>query len=141
MKTPGQRGAFGEWLTSERLARYETQDEARAAYERLAGLRISDSEYAQWESGSRVPRADNPKLQALYAFYGTRPEERAADSEQTGLAIALSALVKELRTWREEDRKRIAELEVTVDRLVARTPVARGRRGKGAPTAQPAIEG
>lgn len=74
MKTPGQRGPFGRWLTNARTERYETQADALRAYERLAGLKITPSEYAQWESGSRVPRSDNPKVARLYEFYGSMPE-------------------------------------------------------------------
>jgi transcriptional regulator with XRE-family HTH domain len=82
MKTPGQRGAFGEWLTRARTRRFATQAEALREYERLAGLRITPSQYAQWESGSRVPRTDNPKVARLYDFYGSRPEDEQQETAQ-----------------------------------------------------------
>jgi transcriptional regulator with XRE-family HTH domain len=82
MKTPGQRGAFGEWLTRARTRRFATQAEALREYERLAGLRITPSQYAQWESGSRVPRADNPKVARLFDFYGSRPDDEQQEAAQ-----------------------------------------------------------
>jgi transcriptional regulator with XRE-family HTH domain len=82
MKTPGQRGAFGSWLTRARTQRFGTQAEALREYERLAGLRITPSQYAQWESGSRVPRTDNPKVARLYDFYGSRPEDEQQETAQ-----------------------------------------------------------
>jgi transcriptional regulator with XRE-family HTH domain len=82
MKTPGQRGAFGEWLTRARTRRFATQAEALREYERLAGLRITPSQYAQWESGSRVPRADNPKVARLFDFYGSQPEDEQQEAAQ-----------------------------------------------------------
>lgn len=74
-KTPAQRGSFGSWLKAAREGQYATQKQALAAYRRLAGLVISESEYAQWESGSRTPKEDNPKKLALLKFYGSSPEE------------------------------------------------------------------
>ena len=92
MKTPGQRGLFGEWLVANRQARFPRQRDALAAYERLAGLKIAASEYAQWESGSRVPRDDNPKAQALFDFYGSRPEPLGNDGGgSVDLTAALAA--------------------------------------------------
>jgi transcriptional regulator with XRE-family HTH domain len=85
MKTPGQRGAFGEWLTRARTRRFATQAEALREYERLAGLRITPSQYAQWESGSRVPRADNPKVARLFDFYGSQPED---EQQEDAAALA-----------------------------------------------------
>lgn len=73
MRTPKQRGPFGNWLQAERTRRYATQRAALADMRRLAGLHISESEFAQWESGSRVPHEDNPKVRALYDFFGSQP--------------------------------------------------------------------
>jgi transcriptional regulator with XRE-family HTH domain len=92
MKTPGQRGAFGSWLTRARTQRFGTQAEALREYERLAGLRITPSQYAQWESGSRTPRADNPKVARLYDFYGSRPEDAQEEAaEPLGNSAAIVA--------------------------------------------------
>jgi transcriptional regulator with XRE-family HTH domain len=66
---------------------------------RLAGLHISPSEYAQWEAGSRVPRPDNPKVERLYDFFGSRPADELEESPD--LASALLALAEELRRSRE----------------------------------------
>jgi len=75
------RGTFGRWLTRVREERFERQANALEAMRRLAGLTIAPSEYAQWESGSRVPREDNPKRERLYEFFGSRPED---EPEQVG---------------------------------------------------------
>lgn len=74
---PGRRGAFGDWLKTERERRYRTQADALRAFRKLAGLTIAPSEYAQWESGSRTPKAENPKRLALYAFFGSREDAPA----------------------------------------------------------------
>lgn len=109
-RTPAQRGTFGRWLTRVREERYpERQADALADMRRLAGLVISPSEYAQWESGSRVPRLDNPKRERLYEFFGSRPEdvlERPESPDATADAIdrqtdVLRLLVEETRKARE----------------------------------------
>lgn len=110
VKTPGQRGPFGRWLLQQRSARYRTQAEALDAMRRLAQLHIHPSEYAQWESGSRVPGDDNPKVQGLYAFFGSKPEVETATAPASSDAVAaaidrqtavLADLVRELREMRE----------------------------------------
>lgn len=96
-------------MTRVREDRYRTQTLALAEMRRLQGLAISPSEYAQWEAGSRVPRADNPKVEALYEFFGSKPEdEPAVEPEREDLIAALlgqtaaiTALVDELREARE----------------------------------------
>jgi transcriptional regulator with XRE-family HTH domain len=113
MKTPGQRGAFGSWLTRARTQRFGTQAEALREYERLAGLRITPSQYAQWESGSRTPRADNPKVARLYDFYGSRPEDEQEEAaEPLGNSAAIVAAL---------DRQ-TAMLERVLMALTARQP-------------------
>lgn len=83
-RTPAQRGTFGRWLTEARTARYATQAEAIEAMRRLAGIALHASEYAQWESGSRVPRPDNPKVARLYEFFGSEPQEPLQATETPG---------------------------------------------------------
>lgn len=110
MKTPAQRGAFGRWLHEKRTARYATQAEARAEMRRLAGLDISESEYAMWESGSRTPMETNPKVQGLYAFFGGRPEEATLGGDASVAAAirdqteVLRELVAELRSLRDSQQ-------------------------------------
>lgn len=116
MRTPGQRGAFGNWLQRERTARYKTQADALAAMERLAGLSISPSEYAQWESGSRVPREENPKVARLYDFFGSRPEEPGA----TTPTIDPTDLVAELREQNAWMRRYVEAMEARVALLEQR---------------------
>lgn len=112
-RTPAQRGAFGRWLTRVRTERYDRQVDALDAMRRLAGLHISQAEFSQWESGSRVPRPDNPKVARLYEFFGSRPEDdqprpgpedgdiAAAIRDQTAAmaaqTAAITALVGEIR--------------------------------------------
>lgn len=97
---PGRRGVFGDWLKTERERRYRTQADALADYRKLAGLVISPSEYAQWESGSRVPKDENPKRLALYAFYGSR-EDAPASPEPTGDATLAAAINRQTDAIRE----------------------------------------
>lgn len=111
MKTPGQRGTFGDWLTRARTQRFATQAEALREYERLAGLRITPSQYAQWESGSRTPRADNPKVARLYDFYGSRPEDgAAAEANGTGDYAELVAATRQQTAAIERQTEVMAEL-------------------------------
>lgn len=132
-RSPGQRGVFGAWLTRERERRYETQAEALAAYRKLGGLTISASEYAQWESGSRVPKADNPKRLALLRFYGSAPEEPPASvSEEVDLVRAIRELVDELRQTREAQTEWSAGVQDVL--------VALGDRVRGVPTDDPEPE-
>jgi transcriptional regulator with XRE-family HTH domain len=154
MKTPGQSGPFGLWLTEVRTQRYRTQREALAAMRRLAGLNIAPSEYAAWESGGRVPREDNPKVARLYEFFGSRPEtpkEPGPPEEVAGLVSAIAdglaaqadlaqAIAAELRQLRseladvrsaaEDQREEIADslgrLEGAVARLHELSTIANG---------------
>lgn len=104
-RTPAQRGTFGRWLTDVRTARYERQVDALEAMKRLAGLHISQAEYSQWESGSRVPRDDNPKVARLYEFFGSRPTE-ALGAAETGdqAAAAIREQTEVFRLLLEEQR-------------------------------------
>lgn len=129
-KTPGQRGTFGAWLWGARSRRYETQRDALTAMEKLAGLKIAPSEYAQWESGSRVPNPDNPKVARLYDFFGSKPEEPSPEppafegaSAIAALAAAIGPLTDELRYLRAEREgalRRIADLELAQTDHVSR---------------------
>jgi transcriptional regulator with XRE-family HTH domain len=92
-RTPAQRGPFGRWLKQVREDRYDTQAQAIAELRRLAGVAISPSEFAQWESGSRVPRDDNPKVARLYEFFGSRPTE-ALEPTQSGDQVAAALLIQ-----------------------------------------------
>lgn len=92
--TPRRRGTFGNWLKAKREERYKTQAAALADMRRLQGLAIAPSEYAQWESGSRVPRPDNPKVLGLFEFFGGRPDEEPVPpppTDQSALVAALHA--------------------------------------------------
>lgn len=122
-KTPAERGEFGRWLERVRTDRYKTQRDALRAMERLAGLKISDSEFAQWESGSRKPRLGNPKVARLYEFFGSQPAKEQEEEPPPTLAAALSELAAELRESRKERlalTERLAVLEPLVRRLSER---------------------
>jgi len=73
-KTPGERGRIGTWLREQRLERgWRTADVARAQLERLGGIRLAESVYAEYESGRRIPSEE--MLGRLASFYGSRPDE------------------------------------------------------------------
>lgn len=94
-RTPAQRGAFGSWLKRKREARYSRQLDALADIKRLTGVSIAPSEFAQWEAGSRVPRPDNPKVQALYDFFGDPPTELSTSGgEAEGSALVAATLAQ-----------------------------------------------
>lgn len=106
-----QRLQFAKWLKAARKARFGTQQAARAAMHAV-GLDIDEGSYSQWESGSRVPRDDNPKKARLYEFFGSKPQEATADGDPIAAAIdrqtkALTALVRELQLERSEDRAQV----------------------------------
>lgn len=122
-RTPGQRGEFGAWLESERKRRYRTQADALRAFEKVAGLKIAPSEYAQWESGSRVPREGNPKVARLFEFFGSRPEE-FVPPEPSDLAALVAALHRQAAAQEEANRlmrDELAELRDRVTELVQGT--------------------
>lgn len=89
---------------------------------RLAGLSISQAEFSQWESGSRVPRPDNPKVERLYEFFGSRPEEETGPSAvgEAGLAQAINLLVGELQAMRQERESIEARLRALEAELQSR---------------------
>lgn len=58
---------------------------ARAELERLGGIRIAASVYAEWESGRRVPSDAN--LARLEAFYGSSPNKAASRDDVLAAAI------------------------------------------------------
>lgn len=93
MKTPGQKGAVGAWLTQTRKARgYKSGATARAEIERLTGWRISPSVYGEWESGSRVPSDEN--LARLEDFFGPMPRD-VFEAPGDGGAVARLAVAQE----------------------------------------------
>jgi transcriptional regulator with XRE-family HTH domain len=125
MKAPGQRGPFGRWLTRVRSERYDTQAKALRDFERLAGLRISASEYAQWESGSRVPRADNQKVLRLYEFFGSRPEDDPEEEElsEGGVVGAIDRNTAAIKAQIDVIERQARAMEALVALLAARDGV------------------
>lgn len=98
-RTPAQRGRTGTWLVQARLTRgYETQRVARQEIERLTGWRIPQSQYAEWESGRRVP--SEAALERLEAFYGAQTET-ATPEGMAGLVSLVTELIGELRAERQ----------------------------------------
>lgn len=122
-RSPGKRGTFGDWLKTNRERRYRTQTDALAGYRKLVGLVIAPSEYAQWESGSRVPKPNNPKRLALYDFYGSREDEPAAPTADGDLAALIASNLRLAAAIEEQNRlsrDQIAELRIGVDDLRAK---------------------
>lgn len=106
-RTPSQRGRIGAWLVQARLARgYATQVEARREIERLAGWRIPQSQYAEWESGRRVP--SDAALERLQGFYGVPETPEALPTGDLATLVAemreqnrlMASVVSELREYR-----------------------------------------
>lgn len=95
-RTPAQRGRTGTWLVQARLARgYDTQAVARREIERLTGWRIPQSQYAEWESGRRVP--SDAALERLQAFYGTPDEQAVIGTDASSIVAAIDRLTEAVR--------------------------------------------
>lgn len=79
MKRGGERSAFGRWLRAVRLPAYTSAEKARAAL----NIPIAQSVYAQLESGSREPTAEQRAiLTGIWGpFFDPEPTERALDPE------------------------------------------------------------
>lgn len=90
-----------------------------------------DTLYAWWH-GDRIPKPDTlgKVADVLDVPLGTL-WDYVEDAAPGDLAAAITALVAELRAWREEDRPRLDQLETTVARLAA-------GRLSGPGTAEPA---
>lgn len=95
MKADRERGAFGDWLRRERTARFKNVPLAVAALQRQAGYGIAPSVWAELESGSRRPSAEQRR--ELTGFFGTAPEEQA-QPDLASLIAALAVQVEEQRT-------------------------------------------
>lgn len=132
-RTPGQRGAVGNWLVTRRLARgWTTQDQARQEILRLTGWRIPKSVYAEWESGRRIP--SDPNRDRLVEFYGgmdAAPTDPAVDV--AGVVGAVSLLVEELRA------ERAARVEWEQGLLEALRDIARAAVRSGDPELEPRV--
>lgn len=125
MKTPAERGRDGLWLMEARKARgYSNAEKGRQAFEKLTGVHIGQSVYAQYESGSRPI---SPKhLPMLVEFWGEPPEGQpvpvpdavaAAIDRQTAVLTRLATAVEAL------GQAPFAVTEQTIQ-AVARTVVA-----------------
>ena len=100
-RTPAQRGRIGAWLLQARLTRgYETQSDARREIERLTGWRIPQSQYAEWESGRRVP--SEAALERLQGFYGALTETPPPATDLSELAASIRALAQAIQEERAE---------------------------------------
>lgn len=89
MKTPGQKGKIGAWLSQVRRERgFSSGAKARAEIERLTGWRISPSVYGEWESGTRVPADEN--LARLEAFFGPMPRDAVEATDDAAALVRLA---------------------------------------------------
>jgi transcriptional regulator with XRE-family HTH domain len=97
-RTPGQRGPIGRWLVEQREQRgWATAEIARTQLERLGGIHLARSVYAEYESGRRVPTEGT--LQRLIDFYGTGPgEDVTPGTTLDRIATALEAQVRQTQT-------------------------------------------
>jgi transcriptional regulator with XRE-family HTH domain len=97
MRTPAQRGRYGQWLVAAREKRgFSTAAKALAALT-AAGIHIGRSAYAEYESGTKTPSRNH--LPLLEEFWGPVGEPV---EDQPDLAGALSELAEELGAVRRE---------------------------------------
>jgi transcriptional regulator with XRE-family HTH domain len=129
MRTPAQRGRYGQWLVAARQAKgYETATKALQAMA-AAGIAIGKSTYAEYESGSKAPSKNH--LPLLEAFWGPAPEVNAEPTDQTDLVVAIRELVDEMRLSRaQQDESTQALLRA----VAAVLPSTQGRPGTSGDT-------
>lgn len=87
MKSDAERGEFGVWLRAERKARYENVPEAVRALQRQVHYGVAPSVWAELESGTRRPSAE--QRERLTAFFGTAPEPVAPLSQSDAVLLAI----------------------------------------------------
>lgn len=110
MKTPAERGRYGRWLVAARRARgWKTTDEALAALA-AAGIKIGESVYRQYESGSKVPSRNHlpilvdywgPVRDALEPTETTDPLVSALDRQSEAIEGLTAELAKDRADQRE----------------------------------------
>ena len=122
-KDPGERGDFGAWLASQVG---ERTFDWLAAEMALRGHVHGASYYRGMAGGSKPPGRAIRRALVDYFGGGPAPEEPGGGDP---LAVAITALVGELRQWRTEDRDRIAALERFAERA------GKARRGVRTPPA------
>jgi transcriptional regulator with XRE-family HTH domain len=151
VKSNRERGPWGTWLRQERLRRGLSAEQVR---EMLAkrGYRVSESAYAEWESGyKKQPSREAQPI--LVEMWGSQPDLRPAEeSDDADLAAAiraqteainahraateqqaeaLLAILEEMRETRESQKGRDEALAVALDalseQLAALRPVLAGR--------------
>ena len=112
-KTPKERGRIGAWLVDQRMARgWSTAAKARAELERLGGIRVAPSVYAEWESGSRLPSEAN--LARLETFYGSSP---SAAPDQSDIVTAVREQTQVYRQMFEQFQRQADAAERRADML------------------------
>jgi hypothetical protein len=95
VKSPRERGEFGNWLRVERKAQYANVAQAVAALQKRAGYGIAPSVWAELESGSRRPSQE--QRERLESFFGTQPQAHELKDDENGRAVALMALTEAIR--------------------------------------------
>ena len=123
MKGSSERGPFGTWLRQARLARFPNVPTAIAAIQREAGYGIAPSVWAELESGTRRPSAE--QRERLTRFFGSTPDE--SDQEPSGLI--LRALLEEVTKMREAQETIARELGAVAGYLAASATPAETRGG------------
>lgn len=130
--------AFSNWLVAQRKARpgsgkngEMTTAEMRAAIAVARGFKMGHSTYAQLESGSRKPTAEQYAHITGY-LAAEPPPEPAADAEPASDLAALVSRLDRLAAAMEEQNRLSAQLLAALDASV-RAAAAR-QPGRGEPT-------
>lgn len=121
-KSDSERGPFGAWLVQQRKARSGsgrdgkmTAAEVRAWLIRDRGFGIGESAYAELESGTALPSAEQRRH--LSALFGSIPPATMESGDLSDLAAAIreqaqaiNALVDEVRAARQAAQPDLAQV-------------------------------
>lgn len=126
-----------DWLKTSRLSqtmpgerRPWTQDHLLERMQADIGWAPHRPNYSKYESGKATPQPDTlDRFVAFWAIYGIGPPDLNPPAPAPP-EDPIRLLVDELRVWRTEDRRRIADLEATVGRLSKALLDARGTEGQ-----------
>jgi transcriptional regulator with XRE-family HTH domain len=139
VRTPAQRGPIGNWLRDERIARGWTSASVARRHLARSGIRVAESVYAEWESGTRIP--SERQQEALEGFYGSKPAAGGVLAD-TALLVQLTRIAEALErlapppgpAGQEAHETEIARIAIADARAQTEAEVVAGRRdGGGAP--------
>ncbi len=124
VKTDQERGPFGTWLRTQRMAHYGTKPEAAVADLRRAGQVIGLSQFKEYESGTRQPTKDHRR--ALEDFFRSAPPAPVAPA-LGDLAPVLARIATAMEQQLEESRQFRYVLAALVTALGERDAASEGR--------------